>query len=743
MRVSIVGGGPGGLYTAILLKRADPATEVVLYERNAPDDTFGFGVVFSAATLRELEDADAPSYAALMAACARWDPVEIVCRDERIRAHGNRFAAVSRHRLLALLQERCRELDVDLRFRTEVADVEALRDADLVVGADGVNSVVRSRYAGDFRPQLTVEGSTFIWLGTTKAFPAFTFIFLETDHGPLQAHIYPYSETMSTFIVECTREVWRAAGLEGLAAADLPPGASDVESLKFLQELFADHLDGHELVGNNSKWLDWTTVRNRRWRHGNVVLLGDAAHTAHFSIGSGTKLALEDAIALARGLDRHADLDTALADYESARQPAVLRAQEAAAESLDWFARYQRYLGFDPPLFAYSLLTRSERVDHDNLRRRDPDLVLAIDRWFGEEAARDGHASPLLVPPPPALTGLTLAGRRLPNRTVLLVPDDQRSPDGQPSRARLRQLDRAARGGAGLVLVEHVAVSEHARISPADTVLASEDGADPWRHAIAALRAGGVQSLVGIQLSHAGPRGSTRPRSVGVDLPLRAGGWTTVAASAIPYTTVSPAPAPLDERRRREISEDFVRAAGLTADAGFDLLELEFAHGYLLASFLSRLTNRRDDELGGDLDGRITFPLEVLEAVRAAWPADRPLSVRFSASDLEPGGITEDEAVEVGRRFGAAGADVLHVVAGQTTRRSRPDYTSAWYYGRWSDLIRNASGVPTIGSGAVTTVSEANHVLAAGKADLVVLGRPLPEEPAWLAARRGPEPNEE
>ena len=732
VRVAVIGGGPAGLYAALLLKKYDPRADITVHERNAPDDTFGFGVVFSAATLAELEDADAPSYAALMGACARWDPVDIIYGGTRIRARGNRFAAISRKRLLAILQQRCLDLDVTLNFGSEIDDPTGLLDADLVVGADGINSRTRACFADAFGPRLDVGGSKYIWLGTTLPLRAFTFFFTENQHGRFQAHTYPYDEHMSTFIVECDERTWRNAGLDHTADAPLGPGESDLASVDYCRRLFAEHLDGHQLIVNNSRWLDWTTVSNRRWRRDHVVLLGDAAHTAHFSIGSGTKLALEDAIALVDAISGCQRLDDALDSYEATRRPVVERLQGAAVESMDWFARYpHRYTRFAPPQFAYSLLTRSTRVTHDNLKARDPGLTDAYERWFARRSGVGADGASLQVAPPPALTPLTLGGATLANRAVVVAPNPFTASDGLPQGGNLRDAVALGRGGAGLLVVDLVAVSAQARVTSGCRGLYDAAHQAPWASVISQVRAG-TDTKVGVQLVHAGRRGATRPRTEGTDRPLRRTAWPLVSASPLPYTPVSQTPAELDREGMDGVIADFVAATCRAAETGFDLLEIHAGHGYLLGSFISPLTNRRSDGYGGDIARRMAFPIEAVGAVREAWPGDRPLSVCLSASDLVAGGIAEDDAVAAARMLVAAGVDVVNVVAGHTTPGFRAVYDRRAFLAAWSDLVRNRARVPTITSGNIPLLWAANDVVAAGRADLCVLDPPA-VGPEWLS----------
>jgi anthraniloyl-CoA monooxygenase len=730
VRITSIGGGPGGLYAAILLAKADPAHQITVYERNAASDTFGWGVVFSAATLSELEEADADSYDRMEAAFARWDPVDVRHRGQRIRARGNRFAAISRKRLLQILQQRCSELGVDVRFSTEVPDPRVhLDDADLVLGADGLNSGCRQAFAEHLSPRLVREGGKFVWFGTTLPLDAFTFMFAQTPAGRFQVHSYPFDEELSTFIVECDEQSWRNAGLDATADVDFLPGDNDEHAIAFCEDLFADELQGHPLLGNNSRWLDWYTVSNRTWRYRNLVLLGDAAHTAHFSIGSGTKLAMEDAIALAREVGLRDDLDTALAAYESDRRPMVDRVQEAARESLAWFDRYDRYLGFALPQFAYSLLTRSTRVTYENLKRRDRELVHGFDQWFAGRAGVAVGGAPLLAPPPPAFTPFSADGLAVDNRVVVAPQGEVASADGLPAPESLDVVADLGRGGGGLLLVEGVAVTADARITPQTPGLYEPRHAEAWTALVKALHAE-TTTRVGVQLLHAGARGATQPRRRGTDRPLRGGAWPLVAPSALPYTPTAAVPAALDREGMERIREAFAAAAGLADTAGFDIVEVHLARGYLLGAFLSPLTNRREDAFGGDLSRRASFPLQVVAAVREALSEHVTLSVCLSASDLQPGGITAEDVVALAGQLRAAGVTLFNVVAGQTTPAYRPSYDTG-FHGRWSELVRNRAGVPTIASGNLPTTSEISHVVAAGQADLCILGRPMPTTPSW------------
>jgi anthraniloyl-CoA monooxygenase len=711
VKIAVLGGGPAGLYFALLMKKADPSREIELFERNPPDATFGWGVVFSEETLGSFRDADFDTYTEITDTFARWGAIDVRYRGETVRSRGHVFFAIARKRLLAILQARCRDLGVDLHFEHEVGDLGSLEGHDLIVAADGVNSTARPVFADQLRPSLDVHPTKFAWFGTDLVFDAFTFIFRENEHGLFQVHAYPFDGTTSTFIVECPEEVWRRAGLDQ---------ASEEESMAYCERLFAEELDGHRLMSNRSVWISFVTLRLDSWHAGNVVLLGDAAHTAHFTIGSGTKLAMEDAISLAAALTRHRDLKTALLEYELDRQPVVERFQEAARDSATYFENVRRYREFHPLQFAFNLLTRSGRITHLELEKRDPVFLARVDGWF----ARDAHGEEptgdrgISIAPPPLFAPLRLRMIDMSNRVAVSVRSQDDARDGLPSDSSVDRIRQAAARGAGMVQTEFIAVSAHGRITPGTPGLYAADHRTAWRRIVDEAHHAGTK--VAALIGHAGPRGATRPRREGVDRPLRDGDWPLLAASLIPFTPFSQTPNELSPEKMAEVVGDFVSAARAAAEAGFDMLQLHAAQGYLMASFLSPLLNRRLDEYGGALEARMRFPVEILRAVREAWPEDRPLGVTLLATDWVAGGFDLDDAVEVAGALRASGCDFVEPLAGQTSQRAIPNY-GRFYLVPASDRIRNEARVPTIVGGNLTTADEANTILAAGRADLCVL----------------------
>ncbi|MYT20902.1 bifunctional salicylyl-CoA 5-hydroxylase/oxidoreductase [Streptomyces sp. SID7760] len=714
LRVAVIGGGPGGLYAAALLARQGHTVEV--WERNAPEDTFGFGVVLSDETLGGIERADTVVYAALGAEFVRWDDIDIVHRGRLLTSGGHGFSALGRRRLLEILHERCAGLGVELRFRTPAPAAAALAASyDLVVAADGVHSATRQGGAAHFRPTLTSGRCRYIWLAADFAFDAFRFEIAETEHGVMQLHAYPYSADASTVIVEMHEDVWRAAGL------DL---CDEAESAARCAKTFAEALRGRPLHGNHSAWTEFRTVVNERWSHGNVVLLGDAAHTAHFSIGSGTKLAVEDALALAEAVAAEPDdVPAALAAYEAARRPAVASTQRAAAASMRWFEELAGYVDQPARQFAFNLLTRSRRVTHDNLRLRDERFTRAVERDFG---CPDEHTPPMFTP-------LKLRGLTLRNRVVVSPMDMYSAQDGEgtPGDFHLVHLGARALGGAGLVMTEMVCVSAEGRITPGCTGLYTDGQAAAWTRIADFVHAGAPGTALGVQLGHSGRKGSTRVMWEGMDDPLPEGNWPLVAASEAPYRPgVSAVPRALTTADMASIRSDFAAAAVRAAGCGFDLLELHCAHGYLLSGFLSPLTNRRTDAYGGPLENRLRFPLEVFDAVRAVWPADRPMTVRISATDWAPGGTSAQDAVDIAAAFAAHGADAIDVSTGQVVADESPEYGRS-YQTPYADRIRNALGVPVIAVGAISSWDDVNSLLLAGRADLCAVGRPHLYDPHW------------
>ncbi|MCD9872965.1 bifunctional salicylyl-CoA 5-hydroxylase/oxidoreductase [Streptomyces sp. NR30] len=719
-RVAIIGGGPGGLYAAALLKRLSPQRELTVWERNAPDDTFGFGVVLSDETLGGIEHADPVVYEALKKDFIRWDDIDIVHRSTRQTSGGHGFAALGRRRLLEILHERCRDLGVDLRFRSKGPHPDRLaQEYDLVIAADGVNSATREAYAHVFRPHVATHHCRYVWLGADFAFDAFRFEIAETEHGVMQLHGYPYAPDASTVIVEMHEDVWRAAGFQDL---------DETESVERCAKIFAEALRGRPLRSNKSAWTTFRTVVNERWSHGNVVLLGDAAHTAHFSIGSGTKLAVEDALALAACLEEQPTPAEALAAYEEERKPVVASTQRAARASLEWFEDLGLHLDQPPRQFAFNLLTRSRRVTHDNLRLRDARFTQAVEHEFG-------------CPPgtPPMFTPFRLRGLTLRNRVVVSPMDMYSAVDGVPGDFHLVHLGARALGGAGLVMTEMVCVSAEGRITPGCTGLYTGRQAESWKRITEFVHAQSPGTAIGVQLGHSGRKGSTRLMWEGMDEPLPHGNWPLVAASPLPYKPDSQTPRELTRAQLTDIREQFTAAAWRAARAGFDLLELHCAHGYLLSGFLSPLTNRRTDAYGGSLEKRLRFPLEVFDAIRGVWPEERPMTVRISATDWAEGGTTADDAVEIARAFAAHGVDAVDVSTGQVVADDHPEFGRS-YQTPYADRIRHTTGLPVIAVGAISSWDDVNSLILAGRTDLCALARPHLYDPHWTlhaAAEQG------
>jgi anthraniloyl-CoA monooxygenase len=731
VRIAIIGGGPGGLYFAALAMQLDPAHEITVWERNAPDDTFGFGVVFSDETLGGIEHADVEVFRAMEREFARWDDIDVHYQDTVITSGGHGFAAMSRRRLLEILQARCRDLGVTLHFRTEAPPADELsRTHDLVLAADGLNSATRSKYADTFRPDLEARRCKYMWLGTDLVFDAFKFYVRETPHGVMQIHGYPYDATGSTFIVEMHDDVWHRAGFGEMSAPALGPGQSDEASIKRVKELFADILDGHEVQANNSKWIGFTTIRNESWRHGNIVQLGDAAHTAHFSIGSGTKLAMEDALALAACLHENDGVERALEAYEAERRPVVLSTQRAAQASLEWFENLGQYVHQEPEQFAFNIMTRSRRVTYDNLRLRDPEFVERIDRWFADHEHRRGMTADPADARPPMFQPFRLRGLELKNRVVVSPMDMYLAVDGLPNDFHLTHLGSKALGGAGLVMTEMVCVSAQGRISPGCTGLYRPEHEQAYARIVDFVH-GFTTAKIGLQLGHSGRKGSTKLMWEGIDEPLPDGNWPVVAPSPLPYQPgVNQVPAELTVDGMAEIRDEFVRSAQMGSRAGFDLLELHCAHGYLLSSFVSPVTNQRTDGYGGSLANRMRFPIEVFDAVRAVWPEEKPISLRVSATDWVDGGIDADDAVEIARMFRAHGADAIDVSTGQVTPAERPAFGRS-YQTPYADRIRNQVGIPTIAVGVISSYDDVNSIVLAGRADLCALARAHLYDPQW------------
>ena len=727
MRITCIGGGPAGLYFALLMKQRDPANQVTLIERNAASDTFGWGVVLSDQMLGALRRADPKTASQIFESFNHWDDIEVHFQGRSVRSSGHGFCGIGRGRLLNILQERCRELNVDLRFYTECASVEDI-SADLIIAADGLNSRIRTQYAATFEPDIDLRQCRFVWLGTHKAFDAFTFAIEPTPWGWFQAHAYRFDESTSTFIVEAPEAVWRAAGLEDMSKED---------AIAFCERLFAKYLDGKSLLSNSAhlrgsaQWMRFPRVVCKRWVHrlaGSgtpVVLMGDAAHTAHFSIGSGTKLALEDAIDLAASLDAHKnDLNAALADYEARRSVEVLKIQNAARNSTEWFENVERHAKLAPEQFAYSLLTRSQRISHENLRLRDAAYVGSFEHWLAQRAGLDMQGVP------PMFTPFTLRGVTLKNRVVVSPMAQYSAVDGVAGDYHLVHLGARAMGGAALVFTEMTCPSAAARITPGCCGLWNDAQQGAFARIARFVHANSSAKL-GLQLGHSGAKGSTRVPWEGEDQPLERGNWPLLSASPQQYVAgLSDWSRAMTRSEMEQVRNEFVAATRRAIEAGFDWLELHCAHGYLLSAFLSPLTNQRTDEYGGSLENRLRYPLEVFAAMRAVWPAQLPMSVRLSAHDWVPGGTTPPDAVQMARAFKGAGADLIDVSSGQVSKAQQPVY-GRMYQTPFAESIRNQVGIATMAVGAISEADHVNSIIAAGRADLCAIARPHLANPAW------------
>ena len=722
MKIVCLGGGPAGLYFSILAKKANPTWDITVIERNAADSTFGWGVVFSDRTMGGFQSADPQTHTYITESFHHWDDIDVFFKGRKITSGGHGFCGISRIRLLECFQRRATTLGVKLIFGTNVGDPdEYAKDCDLLIASDGASSVTRGKYESVFKPNIDVRQNRFIWLGSKKKLDAFTFDFKQTEWGWFNLHAYRFDQDWSTFIIETPEKNWVKAGMDKMDSK---------ESIAVCQELFAERLDGHSLVSNaahlrgSAIWLKFNRVLCEKWFHKNIVLIGDAAHTAHFGIGSGTKLAMEDAIALSRVLtDHQGDIPSALVRYQEEREVEALKLQSAARNRMEWFEQVERYVHLEPEQFAYSLLTGSQRIGHENLKMRDARYVAGMEKWF---AARTGAKQ--LVPP--MFTPFQARGLTLKNRVLVSPMAMYMSSDGVPGDFHLVHLGARAMGGAAMVVTEMICVSPEGRITTGCPGLWNEQQMLAWKRIVSFVH-GNSDAKIALQLGHSGRKGSTRRGWEGIDLPLESGNWPLISASPLSYIEgISQVPREATRADLAQVKTEFVQSTLLGLEAGFDWIELHCAHGYLLSSFISPLTNLRTDEYGGSLANRCRYSIEVFQAMRAVWPKEKPMSVRISAHDWTTGGLTPEDAAIVASYFKDAGADVIDCSSGQVSKAEKPIY-GRMFQVPFSDRIRNEIGIPTVAVGNIFEGDHVNTIIAAGRADLCAIARPHLADPAW------------
>jgi len=732
MKIAVIGGGPAGLYFAISMKSRDPDHNITIYERNGPDDTFGWGVVFSDQTLDNLRRNDPKCAEEIIDSFAHWDDIDVHFKGECITSSGHGFIGIARKKLLNILQQRAQELGVVIEYNHKVEDVSEFSDADLILAADGVNSKIRDQYADHFQPDIDIRPNKYVWLGTHKVFEAFTFIFEQTEHGWIWIHAYRFDEDTSTFIVECQEHTWRGLGFDKM---------NQEESIALCEQIFGKYLDGHKLMSNakhlrSSAWLNFKRVSCEKWHHDNIVLIGDSAHTAHFSIGSGTKLALEDAIDLADFLHRYEDREVALRQYKEVRHIEVLRLQSTARNSMEWFENVPRYVHFDPLQFAYGLLTRSQRVSHENLRLRDKPWLEGVESWF---ATRNNGATKVKEAIPPMFTPFKLREMDLMNRIVVSPMCMYCAVDGSPTEFHYVHYGSRAIGGAALVYTEMTNVSEEGRITRGCTGMYNDEHVAAWKRIVDFVHEHS-RAKIALQLGHSGPKGATKLAWDGMDEPLENGAWPIMGPSSVQWAPENQVPREMTRADMDQVKAEFVRATEMGIECGFDMLEFHCGHGYLMSSFITPITNQRDDEYGGNLENRLRYPIEVFSAMRAVWPQEKPMSVRISACDwIGSEGITPADAVEVAKAFKAAGVDIIDVSAGQTSTQAKPIY-GRMFQTPFSDQIRNEADIATMAVGNIYEIDHVNSIITAGRADLCALGRPHLSDPYWTlraAAQQG------